>query len=132
MTLRSLVTSLLFFLLVVNGYGQEKDDNMFVVNQIQGPIFDNDQTNQKFREWVVENTDWNCLSELDCVGRIIVSFKVDRRGNLMHPKIYRGLHPHIDAAVLQTIKSSPQWEPAKKNNRPVPSKQQVEIIVMLK
>lgn len=132
MALRSLVIFLLLLLSCVNGICQEKGGNTFTANPIQGPVFDNDPSNQKFREWVIENTDWSWLSEFDSIGRIVVSFKVDRRGNLVNPTISRGLEPHIDAAVLQTVKSSPKWKPAKKNNRAVSSRQEVEIVVMLR
>lgn len=131
--LRHLLVIVLLLLLSGDyGFSQEKDNNVVISNSTHGPIFNNDSSNQKFREWVIENTDWSWLSEIDCVGRILVSFKVDRRGNLVHPTILRGLEQHIDAAVLRTIKSSPKWEPARKNDRHVSSKQTVEIIVMLK
>lgn len=119
MRLRLSVILALFFLVGINGFCQT-----------QGPVFDHDPSNEKFKEWVIEHTDWSCLNESGCCGRIIVSFKVDRDGNLVNPTISRGLEPLVDAAVLQAVSSSPKWEPAKKNNRAVSSKQQVEIIVM--
>lgn len=132
MTQRFFYLLLLFLLTGINCFSQDNDINSFITNHIQGPIFDHDPSNQKFKEWVMEHTDWSCLKESDCCGRIIVSFEVDRDGNLVNPTIYRGLESQVDAAVLQTVRLSPKWEPAKKNNRAVSSKQKVEIIVMLK
>lgn len=46
-------------------------------------------------------------------GDLEVCFLVDRKGNVMNPKISRKLCPELDAAALDACKKMPQWKPGK-------------------
>jgi periplasmic protein TonB len=52
-------------------------------------------------------------------SEVIVSFIIDRNGNLVSPKIEKSLHPAFDAEVLSAIQKLKKWKPAKYNGEPV-------------
>lgn len=42
-------------------------------------------------------------------GRVICSFVVDKKGNIVEPKIIRGIDPSLDAEALRVIGMMPRW-----------------------
>ncbi len=43
-------------------------------------------------------------------GRVICSFVVDKKGNIVEPKIIRGIDPSLDAEALRVIGMMPRWD----------------------
>ena len=43
----------------------------------------------------------------DIHGLVIVQFKIDTAGNVLHPSIFKSLYPSIDVEVLQLISNTP-------------------------
>ena len=48
-------------------------------------------------------------------GRVICSFVVDKKGNIVEPKIIRGIDPSLDAEALRVIGMMPRWTPGFKS-----------------
>jgi protein TonB len=48
-------------------------------------------------------------------GTVYIEFVVDKDGSVSDVRILRGVHPDVDAVVLQVIKNSPKWEPGFNN-----------------
>ena len=46
-------------------------------------------------------------------GRVICSFVVDKKGNIVEPKIIRGIDPSLDAEALRVIGMMPRWTPCR-------------------
>ena len=46
-------------------------------------------------------------------GRVIVRFLIDAKGNVLKPKIVKGVSPSFDRAALRIVSKMPQWQPAK-------------------
>lgn len=44
-------------------------------------------------------------------ARTIVQFIIDKDGNVVNPKVIRGLDPMLDKEALRVIKLSPKWKP---------------------
>lgn len=44
-------------------------------------------------------------------ARTIVQFVIDKDGNVVNPKVIRGLDPMLDKEALRVIKLSPKWKP---------------------
>ncbi|HYG40175.1 MAG TPA: TonB family protein [Cytophagales bacterium] len=44
-------------------------------------------------------------------GIVYVSFEIDEKGNVTHPKIVKGLDPDCDKEALRVISQSPKWIP---------------------
>ncbi|MCY1634039.1 M56 family metallopeptidase [Marinifilum sp. D737] len=52
-------------------------------------------------------------------GRVYVSFLVDKEGMISDPKIVRGVASSLDKEAIRVVNSMPQWEPGKKDGKPV-------------
>ena len=52
-------------------------------------------------------------------GRVICSFVVDKKGNIVEPKIIRGIDPSLDAEALRVIGMMPRWTPGRQDGRAV-------------
>ena len=52
-------------------------------------------------------------------GRVICSFVVDKKGNIVEPKIVRGIDPSLDAEALRVIGMMPRWAPGRQDGKAV-------------
>ena len=52
-------------------------------------------------------------------GRVICSFVVDKKGNIVEPKIIRGIDPSLDAEALRTIGMMPRRTPGRQDGKAV-------------
>ena len=52
-------------------------------------------------------------------GRVICSFVVDNKGNIVEPKIIRGIDPSLDAEALRVIGMMPRWTPGRQDGKAV-------------
>ena len=52
-------------------------------------------------------------------GRVICSFVVDKKGNIVEPKIIRGIDPSLDAEALRVIGMMPRWTPGSQDGKAV-------------
>lgn len=44
-------------------------------------------------------------------GRVVVQFIVDKDGNIVNPKVVRGVDPYLDKEALRIVNSMPKWKP---------------------
>ena len=52
-------------------------------------------------------------------GRVICSFVVDKKGNIVEPKLIRGIDPSLDAEALRVIGMMPRWTPGRQDGKAV-------------
>lgn len=52
-------------------------------------------------------------------GRVICSLVVDKKGNIVEPKIIRGIDPSLDAEALRVIGMMPRWTPGRQDGKAV-------------
>ena len=52
-------------------------------------------------------------------GRVICSFVVDKKGNIVEPKIIRGIDPSLDAEALRVIGMMPRWTRGRQDGKAV-------------
>ena len=52
-------------------------------------------------------------------GRVICSFVVDKKGNIVEPKTIRGTDPSLDAEALRVIGMMPRWTPGRQDGKAV-------------
>lgn len=64
-------------------------------------------------------------------GRVICSFVVDKKGNIVEPKIIRGIDPSLDAEALRVIGMMPRWTPGRQDGKAVRVLYTVPIIFRL-
>lgn len=44
-------------------------------------------------------------------GRVIVNFVINKVGEVTSPRVVRGLHPDLDEAALDLVRTMPMWKP---------------------
>ncbi len=52
-------------------------------------------------------------------GRVICSFVVDKKGNIVEPKVIREIDPSLDAEALRVIGMMPRWTPGRQDGKAV-------------
>ncbi|NMC39592.1 MAG: energy transducer TonB, partial [Bacteroidales bacterium] len=52
-------------------------------------------------------------------GTIVVRFRIDETGKVTNSSIFSGVDPLLDAEALRVVNSMPQWQPAKRKDKPV-------------
>ena len=50
------------------------------------------------------------------LGRVIVRFLIDSKGNVVKPRIYKGVSSSIDREALRIVSKMPRWKPARMLN----------------
>ena len=66
-------------------------------------------------------------------GRIVVQFTVDTDGSMTDVKVFRGVHPDLDAEVVRVITSCPEkWTPGQQDGKPVKVTYLLPVVCKLK
>lgn len=52
-------------------------------------------------------------------GRVVIRFVVDEEGNVVNPKVTKGVSPEIDMEALRVVAKMPKWIPGMQNGDPV-------------
>lgn len=52
-------------------------------------------------------------------GRVLIRFIVDEEGNVVNPKVMKGVSPEIDMEALRVVAKMPKWIPGMQNGDPV-------------
>jgi protein TonB len=75
---------------------------------------------EDFREWLVKRIRYPDEASINGIkGTVFVKFAVGKDGKIGDVTVEKGIHPIIDKAVVNTLLSSPEWTPAKKNGKVV-------------
>ncbi|MFC4475492.1 energy transducer TonB [Flavobacterium chungangensis] len=65
-------------------------------------------------------------------GKIYMTFIVDEEGNLVEPKVIKGVGYGIDESAIQLIKEAQKWNPGKNRGIPVRALYKLPITIMTK
>ena len=83
---------------------------------------------QALMDFIKENIRYTELMEQTCVmGRVVVTFIVEKDGSITDAKVIRGIHPAFDKEALRVINSMPRWNPGMRNGEPVRVKYSVPV-----
>ncbi len=52
-------------------------------------------------------------------GKVIITFVIDKSGNVTNVRVFRGIDPTLDAEALRVVKTLPRWKPGKQNGKAV-------------
>ncbi|WP_295666918.1 energy transducer TonB [uncultured Mucilaginibacter sp.] len=72
--------------------------------------------------YVMNNLKWPKNKNADSLQEVVLTFYVEKDGSLTDFKVVKSLTPSFDASVIQLLKKSPKWIPAKRGNQPIKSK----------
>lgn len=61
---------------------------------------------------------WKCIED-QIEGRVIVSFWVEKDGNISEAKVVRSVDPRLDCEALRAVWHMPKWQPARQMGKVV-------------
>lgn len=97
----------------------------------QMPIFPGGQ--RALLDYLSANVRYPEDCEETCVqGRVIVSFVVERDGNITEAKVVKSVYPSLDEEALRVVNGMPKWLPGKQNGESVRTKYTIPISFKLK
>ena len=64
-------------------------------------------------------------------GRVIVTFVVEKDGNVSNAKVVKSINPTLDAEALRVVNGMPNWNPGMQNGEPVRVKYTVPVTFRL-
>jgi len=75
---------------------------------------------KKMLEYIYKNIKYPSIdSDIAPEGMIVITFIVDKEGNIIQPKILRGNSDALAKEYIRIIKSMPKWIPGKQRGKPV-------------
>ena len=60
---------------------------------------------------------------------MIVQFDVDSLGKISNPKILQGIHPKLDAQMVEIFENMPHWIPKYELGKPIESSMAFPFII---
>jgi len=73
-----------------------------------------------FSEWLSQTIVYNQDAiSADISGRVVIRFTIDKEGRVSNIIVEKSLHSLLDQAVVDAVKKSPKWKPAKLNGNKV-------------
>ena len=58
---------------------------------------------------------------------MIVTFVVNKDGNIVNPEVAKGVNPSLDKEALRVISQMPSWKPGKQRGKPVKVRYSVPV-----
>lgn len=96
------------------------DETNFIIVEDM-PEFITGKGTEAFKGWIMANLVYPKEAQDNKIsGRVYINFVVDTDGSVTDAKVIRGVHPVLDKAALNLVKSSPKWEkPGKQRGQSV-------------
>ena len=86
----------------------------------------------KLFEFLSKNVKYPAEAENnDVQGRVIVTFVVEKDGEISNAKVVKSVHPTLDAEALRVVNSMPSWTPGMQNGEAVRVKYTVPVTFRL-
>lgn len=96
----------------------QKVDSFYIVEEM--PLFNGGDAGTEFRKYIAKNLRYpEDAAASGISGRVIVQFTVNKNGEVVDPKVVRGVSPSLDQEALRVVKSSPRWTPGKHEGKTV-------------
>lgn len=71
-------------------------------------------------EYITENLVYPAeAKDKNLEGKVFVQFVINKNGEVVSPRIARGIDPILDDEVLRVVRNMPKWIPGKNNGNPV-------------
>lgn len=72
---------------------------------------------QALMQFLAKKIQYPTIAQGDmCTGRVIIQFIVDKEGNIIKPRVARGIDPYLDKEALRIINQMPKWKPGELEN----------------
>jgi protein TonB len=85
------------------------------------PLFNGGDPSIEFRKYIASKLQFPQEAINNGLGgRVVVSFVIDKKGNLTNIQILDSPHRSLSEEAVRVLKSSPRWTPGRQRTRPVP------------
>ena len=74
----------------------------------------------------------DAAKEARIIGRVVVVFIVDEKGNLSDVKVAKSVEPSLDAEAVRVVKSMPRWNPGIEKGKAVKVRYTLPVTFRLK
>ena len=109
----------------------QKDEGLKKDEVMLAPRFQYGTTHQ-FDSWVHAHLEYpQRAREAGIEGVVLTSYDVCEDGEVRNVKVLVGINDQLDAEAVRVISSSPRWEPAMMNNKPVKVSIQLPVVFTL-
>lgn len=105
-------------------YPDDEEDRVYIVSE-QMPQFPGG--NDAMRKYLVENIKYPAVAGEVGVGRVFVSFVIDKDGSVTDAQVVRGVDPLLDKEALRVVNAMPKWKPGIQYGKAVKVKYTVPI-----
>lgn len=89
-------------------YPDDEEDRVYIVSE-QMPQFPGGE--DAMRKYLVESIKYPALAGELGVGRVFVSFVIDKDGSVTDAQVVRGVDPLLDKEALRVVNAMPKWKP---------------------
>jgi TonB family protein len=97
--------------------GSKTEKNLFTVVE-ELPEFPGGKINLSL--WLSQNTKYPVeAGDKKITGKVFVDFVINRKGKVSGIKVYKPVHPLLDAEAIRVISSMPDWKPGTQSGNPV-------------
>ena len=87
--------------------GQQDEEVFYIVEDM--PKFKGED-GKEFRKYIAENVRYPKEAvQNGTTGKVIVSFIVDKNGDVTNAKVEKSVDPYLDAEAIRVVESSPKW-----------------------
>jgi protein TonB len=95
---------------------EEIDEVFTFVEQMPEPVVGYDA----FYAYIVKTLKYPpSARRMGLEGKVFVQFLINKNGDLVDPKVIRGISDEIDQEAIRVIKNGPKWKPGRQRGRPV-------------
>lgn len=102
---------------VITEDSMKKREEVFMIVEDM-PEFPGGQ--EKMAEFIGNNLVYPKKAKRDNItGRVVVQFIVSETGQVEDVKVVKGVHPLLDSAAVQVVRSMPLWKPGKQRGKNV-------------
>ena len=76
--------------------------------------------NLELQKWIAKSIKYPVIAqENGIVGRVFVTFVVNKVGGVEQVRVIRGVDPSLDKEAVRVINQMPKWKPGKQRGKPV-------------
>ena len=86
----------------------------------------------EFMKWITKSLKYPPQAKNSKIqGEVVVSFIVDKEGNVSSIKIAKSVNPLLDREVLRVMHAMPKWKPGLMHNKPCMTMMAIPIVFSL-
>lgn len=109
---------------------ESEDDEIYMITEVM-PEFEGG--NEGLQRFIAENVVYPPeAKDQNISGRVFITFVVNQEGKVENVEVLKGVHPLLDEAAIQCIKSLPDFTPGMQDDKPAKVRYNIPINFQLR